>query len=139
MYHIDVDDTLEIIPYKFKHLQDLNSLLASNSHPEVDNKTLPKIGYIVYLNKVPIAAGFLRRLEPCYAQIDTLCSNKYFGSIHRHNGIKMIVDTLIDEAKRLKLDGLICHTKDTGVLNRAKDLGFHEINEKIIGLPLKRT
>ncbi len=98
---------------------------------------MPKIGYIVYKGKVAIAAGFLRRLEPCYAQIDTLCSNKFMGSIIRHEGIKTVVEALIDEAKRLKLEGLICHTRDAGVMKRAEALGFHTIDEKIIGLPLK--
>lgn len=100
-------------------------------------RTLPKIGYIVFSGNTPIAAGFLRRLEPCYAQIDTLVSNPYFGSIIRHAGITMIVDTLIADAKRLKLDGLICHTASPDVLKRAEALGFHVVEQKIIALPLK--
>lgn len=128
---------IQIFPFKFKHLKDLNELLISNNHPPSEMRTLPKIGYIVYLNKTPIAAGFLRRLEPCYAQIDTLCTNKYMGSIVRNQGIMTIVNTLLDEAKRLKLEGLICHSNDEGVLKRAKDLNFHMIDEKIIALALK--
>jgi len=99
-------------------------------------KTLPKIGYIVLLGKVPIAVGFLRRLEPCFAQIDTLTSNKYLGSIVRHQGITMVVDELIAHAKALNLKGIIAHTSSPDVLKRAQTLGFHEIKEKIIGLIL---
>ncbi len=135
--HLNHLDNIQILPFKHKYLKDLNSLLESNGHPTAETRTLPKIGYIVYLNKTPIAAGFLRKLEPCYAQIDTLCSNKFLGSIVRHQGISMVVDTLISEAKRLKLEGIVCHTKDKGVLTRAEALGFHIIDEKIIGLPLR--
>lgn len=89
------------------------------------------------MNKTPIAAGFLRRLEPCFAQIDTLASNAYLGSQVRHTGIAKVVDQLIMDAKALKLQGIISHTKDSGVLKRAEALGFHLIDEKIIALPLK--
>lgn len=133
---------LEIYPFRFKHLKHLHELLESNQYEGVSlitMRTLPKLGYIIFLDKTPIAAGFLRRLEPCFAQIDTLCSNKYFGSLIRHTGVEMIVDTLIADAKRLKLEGLICHTKDAGVLKRAESLGFHVIPETIIGLPIKQT
>lgn len=101
-------------------------------------RTLPKIGYIATLgNKTPIAAGFLRRLEPCYAQIDTLVSNAYFGSIIRHEGIQKVVDSLIEEARRLKLEGIVCHTQDKGTLARAEALGFHIVPQTIIALSLQ--
>lgn len=99
-------------------------------------KTLPKIGYIAYMGKTPIAAGFLRRLEPCFAQIDTLCSNKYYGSLVRHEGIKVVVELLLDEAKRLKLKGILALTSDNGVFKRASEIGFKPINEAAIGLSL---
>lgn len=99
-------------------------------------RTLPKIGYIATLDKIPVAAGFLRRLEPCYAQIDTLCSNPYFGSIIRHEGIKLVVDQLIADAKRLKLEGIIATTANLGILQRAEALGFKLIPQTLIGLRL---
>ncbi len=86
--------------------------------------------------KVPIAAGFLRRLEPCFAQIDTLASNAYFGAVLRNEGLTKIVDTLIADAKALKLKGIISHTNNQGILDRAKSLGFHTVNQTIIALPL---
>ena len=131
---------ITIHPFKFKHLKLLHEMLDSNQYEGVSliqMKTLPKIGYIVLLGKTPVAAGFLRRLEPCYAQIDTLCSNKFLGSIIRHQGVSTIVDALIEDAKRLKLEGIICHTKHKDVLTRAEALGFHIIPETIIALPIR--
>lgn len=130
---------ITIQPFKHKHLKDLYEILESNQYEGVSlitTKTLPQIGYVVYSDKTPIAAGFLRRLEPCYAQIDTLCSNKFLGSIIRHQGISMVVDTLIKDAKKLKLHGIICHTKSNDVLKRAEALGFHILQETIIALPI---
>lgn len=100
-------------------------------------KTLPKIGHIALMNGQPIAAGFLRRLEPCYAQIDTLVSNAYFGSQIRHIGVSKVVEALIQDAKSLKLEGLIALSSDVGTLERAKSLGFHIVEQKIIALPIK--
>lgn len=100
-------------------------------------KALPKVGYIALMNNQPIAAGFLRRLEGGYGQLDTLVSNPYFGSQVRHEGVKRVVDMLLQSAKDLKLHGLISYTNDSGILLRAKDLGFTEIDQKVIVLPLK--
>ena len=100
-------------------------------------QTLPKIGFIAFLGDQPIAAGFLRRLEPCFAQIDTLVSSAHFGSQIRHQGIQAVVTCLINEAKRLKLEGILALTKDEGTLSRAEGLGFHVINGvKAIALPI---
>lgn len=130
---------LSIIAFKFKHLQDLIDLHVSQSSPTANHlsmKTLPKIGYVVYLGKTPIASGFLRRVEGNVALIDTLVSNGHFGSRIRHQAISLVVDTLLNEAKRLKLDGILAHTKDAGVLSRAQALGFHIVPETLIGLAL---
>lgn len=100
-------------------------------------KTLPKIGYIAYIDSMPVAAGFLRRVEPCYAQIDTLVTNAYCGNILRNEGIAKIVDLLLEDAKKLKLEGIIAHTKDKGTLLRAQALGFHIVPQTIIALSLQ--
>lgn len=103
----------------------------------ISYRTLPKIGYIASIGSIPVAAGFLRRLEPNFAQIDTLVSNAFCGALLRNEGIKLVVDTLIEEAKRLKLEGIICHTQDKGIIKRAEDLGFHIVPQTIIALSLQ--
>ena len=135
-----VKDEISLTPFKFRHYNDLISLLESQNYPNIKLitfLTLPKTGYIAYLGKEPIAAGFLRRLEPCYAHLDTLISNGYFGSKVRHEGVSKVVDALILEAKRLKLEGIVATTKDAGVLKRAEGLGFKVVPQTIIALEVK--
>lgn len=133
---------VSVVPFKYKYLQQLIELHEANKYPHthlISMKTLPKIGYISLLNgQQPLAAGFLRRLEGGYAQIDTLVSNPYFGSLLRHEGIKLVVDTLLEEAKRLDLTGIVAFTNDQGVLKRAENLGFVELNQKVIALNLTK-
>jgi hypothetical protein len=131
---------IEVIPFKFTHLPLLLEMLEDHNTPwssKVSMKSLPKIGYIALLNKQPVAAGFLRRVE-CdeVAQIDCLTSNPWFGSIIRHAGVTDVVNRLIDDAKLLKLQGIIAFTKDSGVLTRAKELGFNLIDESLIVLKI---
>lgn len=134
-----LDNELSVVPFRYKYLKALHDILNSNEYlgiSEVNMKTLPKTGYMVLMNGHPIAAGFLRRVEGGYAQIDTLTSNRYFGSQIRHLGIKLVVETLVNEAKTLKLKGIIAFTKDEGILKRAKEIGFIEPKETIIALKL---
>jgi hypothetical protein len=130
---------INLIPFKHKHLPLVLELLKSRQYvgiSDITTKTLPKIGYIAMLGDQPVACGFLRRLEPFYAQLDTLSSSAYFGSDIRHLGINKCVFALIDDAKRLKLKGIISHTSDPGILSRAQSIGFHIVEQTIIAKPL---
>lgn len=133
------DPLVNVVPFKFKHLPLLLEMLKSRDYlhiSQVNMKTLPKIGYIALIKNQPIAAGFLRKVEGGYAQIDGLTSSPYFGSNLRNEGISKIVDMLISDAKDLKVHGIISFTEDEGVLKRAKVLGFQVVNQVIITLPL---
>lgn len=130
-----------IVPFKFKYLPFLLEMHQSQGYDSIsaiNMRTLPKIGFIALMGDQPIAAGFLRRLEPCYAQLDTLVSNAYFGSQIRHQGVSLVVDELIKEAKRLKLEGILALTQDAGVLKRAADLGFHVVDQSVITISLEK-
>ena len=132
---------ISIVPFRFKYLKALHDLLGSNDYlgiSDVNMKTLPKIGYIALRGGHPIAAGFLRRVEGGYAQLDTLTTNKYMGSIIRHEGINKVVDALIQDAKDLQLRGIIAFSRDYSIIKRAEDLGFHTLGEqKLFALKLK--
>lgn len=133
---------VSIVPFKFKHFKDLvdmHETQKSEITELLEYKTLPKIGYIAYLGTIPVAAGFLRRLEPCFAQIDTLVANKFCGSIIRNQGIDLVVDNLLQDAKRLKLKGIIAHTENESTITRAKALGFHIVPQTIIALSLQES
>lgn len=99
---------------------------------DIQMDTLPKTGYIAMVGDMPIAAGFLRRVEPHFAQIDTLVTNAYAGSILRNKGIELIVDELISDANRLNLKGILALTANEGILLRAEKLGFHIVPQTVI-------
>ncbi len=119
---------ISIIPFKFKNFNDLRELHHLQKYPQISEikmKTLPKIGYIAYLGDSPIAAGFLRRVEGGFAQLDTFVSNPHFGSQVRHIGIEGVKSALLEEAKVLKLEGIIVLTDDGSIISRAVDTGFN--------------
>jgi hypothetical protein len=113
-------------------LEMLESQEALHISQTITSKNLPKIGFIAFFGSQPVAAGFLRKLEPTYCQIDTLVSMGLLGSLIRHQGVTGVVAALLDEAKRLKLDGIMAITTDSSVLKRAKELGFTIFPQSII-------
>ncbi len=137
---MDTQLDISVVPFKHKYLPLLLEMLVDRQYvglKDINMKILPKIGYICLFNNQPIAAGFLRRVEGGFAQIDGLTSNPYFGSKIRHIGISKVVSQLIEDAKDLKLNGLIGFTSDLGVIARAEDLGFHKVKQTIIALRLE--
>lgn len=131
-------DEINILPFKCKYLPLLHEMLEAQGYPnpkEITMRTLPKIGYIAMINNQPVAAGFLRKVEcNVIAQIDGLTSNPYFGSILRHVGINKVLDSLILDAKQLKLKGIVAFTSDETVLKRAEAIGFHKVEHSIVSL-----
>jgi hypothetical protein len=116
-----------------KLLQEM--LVSQDYNVPVLDTSVPKIGYIAMLGDQPIAACFLRRVEcDVVAQIDGLTSNKHFGSVLRHEAISQIVETLINEAKTLKLQGLIAFTTDLTIVNRFEATGFITLNHNLLSL-----
>lgn len=123
-----------ILNFQEQHLKDLHYMHSTqksdSSHIHLDS--LPQTGLIVYSDCKPLCAGFVRLLEPCFAQLDGLVSNADLSSETRHKALDFLVNRLIHSAKSKGLKGLICHTKDEGILKRAESIGFHVVNEKII-------
>lgn len=117
-------------------LANLHSTWGQDTDFLFETNGLPQIGYVASEGAIIVAAGFLRRLEGGYAQIDTLVTNRDLPSDMRHEGLTKLVDKLIFHAKHMQLKGLICMTKDEGILSRAQSLGFKVIDQKVIGLSL---
>ena len=131
---------VSVTPFKFKHFPLLLDMLRSQNYLQIDTityRTLPKIGYLAMIDgKIPVAAGFLRKLEPCYGQIDTLVSYAHYGSIIRHYGITKVVDSLMADAKKQHMQGILALTEDPSVVKRAKEIGFNIIPQLLIGTQL---
>jgi hypothetical protein len=130
---------IEVSPYQESHFDLLLMLHETQSSPTVNDltpETLPKIGYVAMEGAVPVAMGFLRMIEGGFAQIDTLVSNGDLPSEMRHEGLTKLVDRIIETAKEKQLLGLMCLTRDEGILNRAESLGFHRLFMIPIGLNL---
>lgn len=133
----ELDIEISIVPFKYKHYDMLIDMLTAQKYKGISYitfKSLPKIGYIALRKGTPVAAGFLRRLEGNMAHFDGLTTNPFLGSIIRNQGISSIVNTLINEAKSIGLDGIVATTNDESVLKRAESLGFTLVPQKIIAL-----
>lgn len=88
------------------------------------------------VDAIPVAAGFLRRVEGGYGQLDTFATNPYLGSKLRHEGINLIWNALLDEAKSLELVGLLAFSRDSGILSRAQSQGFQTVSDTLLVLNL---
>jgi hypothetical protein len=52
----------------------------------------------------------------------------------RHEGVTAVVEAIIESAKQLKLKGIISFTRDKGILDRAKAIGFKDNDQHVITL-----
>lgn len=124
-----------------KHLEPLEMMHIAHEYKDMEaisQEVLPNIGYICYSNQEYqyVAAGFLRMVEGGYAQIDTLVTNPAIEPSIRHEAINLLVSTLIQRAKELKLKGIYALTLQKDIIERAEATGFRVIDHKVVALRL---
>lgn len=127
---------MNCLPFKFQHYELITDMLKAQKSllaDDISYQILPKIGYICIYGKQAIAAGFLRRVEGGFGQLDTFVTNPYFGSKLRNQAINAITDCLLEDAKSLKMLGIILTTSEHSIQQRAKERGFIIIDAIIMG------
>lgn len=85
---------------------------------------LPSIGYMVYSNYVPVAAGFLRRCEGNISLLDSLIADPECSFEVRNACIDLLVSHLLSEAKKYDIKRVISYSVNVRTLERSKKHGF---------------
>lgn len=97
---------------------------------------LPEVGFIAFERDEPIAAAFLRRVEPNHAQLDGLITNTLSQSALRHEAIDLVVTACIEKAKELKIKQILAFSIDEGTLKRSEKHRFVKLPHTVIALTL---
>lgn len=116
-------DNIEIIRFSYNHIKLVQGWLQT--HGKSDNVTkIPQIGYVATSSDGPIAAGFLRDCDGVFGIIDGLVSNPKASSEARDQALDMITEKIIEQAKDMKLDGIVAWSNHKNTLLRASRHGF---------------
>lgn len=98
---------------------------------------IPEYGYVTFVNDIPTAMAFLRRVEGGYAQLDGLTSNPMQSSEARHQAIDLVVNRIKYQCKELEIKHLIAFSSDNSTLLRSKSHGFTSMGDhKVIVLSI---
>jgi hypothetical protein len=97
---------------------------------------LPEIGTIAIYKELGIAAAFLRKVEPNFALIDNLITNPEALAHLRHEAIDECIKSVIEKAKKLKIEKLFAYTIEPTVLERSVKYGFEKLPHTLIGVSL---
>lgn len=115
----------------------LNYWLEKRGHQQVEEDSLPKIGYIVLDDDAPICVGFLRRCEGNFGFLDGLATNPEVPGPIRHVAIDALVTKIIMKATEIGLTNLIAWSLDKGTLERSETHGFVKSPYTLITKDLK--
>lgn len=97
---------------------------------------LPEYGVMAFEHDLPIAAGFLRKVEGGYAMLDSLITNPNAPPDIRNVILDRVTTKLIDTARRNKLKALIANSLDKNTLMRSAKHGFTSLPHTLIVLNL---
>lgn len=130
---------IKLIKYQKKHYDiviGLHKSQGSHLANVLKPNDIPRLGYLITINNVPIGAGFLRKVEGGYCLFDTLVTNGTVSSNIRHQALCILVDKIIEMAKIYKFKGILAYTMDKGILSRAQSIGFKVVDQTLMSLVL---
>lgn len=127
-----------IRPYDTADKMYLGTMLRQRKLEDEDAlRCLPETGYIVFHDNFPVAAGFLRRVEGGFAQMDSYISDPTAPSEQRNEALDLITEALISRAKELELRGIVAFSVDQNTISRSLRHGFIAHNHVVITKELK--
>ena len=98
--------------------------LKERGHPIPKLSEVPAIGWIALNDHHLVAMAFLRRMEGGHALMDGLVTNPEALPNHRHEGLKLAVNKVIQTAKELGIQQIIAFTTEESVVKRSITHGF---------------
>lgn len=99
---------------------------------------LPKVGIIALTeDNMPIAAGFLRKIEGGYGMLDSYITLESIPSKIRNEALDFITMRLIDTAEDLNIYKLIAFSEHESIHNRALAHGFGNMPMHFCVKPMK--
>lgn len=129
----------EIKPFvKSQHMALIAAWMGSRGRRIPPISEMPKVGYVVFLDSYPVAAGFIRKVEGGFGQLDSLVSNPIAPAKTRDAAIDAIVTQLLKRAKSMKIPHLLAMSEDENTLVRSEKHGFKKLPLTLIAVDLTK-
>lgn len=116
-----------VIPYSNKtHINYARALLELRGMDFSFLEELPEHGLIALEQGMPVALGFIRRVEGSYAMVDSYVTNPNYSSETRHKALDRITKKLLSWCKANHISKVLSFSSDGGIISRAINNGFQK-------------
>lgn len=107
------------------HKSDLVEMLRSRDMPVGLADTLPRFGFVAYMDKLPVAAGFTRDIEGGMLMLDSYVSHAVMPGAVRNIALNNITEALLTQGAFQRKHLILAFTKDENTHLRTFARGFH--------------
>lgn len=125
--------------YRF-HIEDdlafINSWLSKRGLDHWPKSELPALGYMVYSNYIPVAAGFLRECEGNVAIFDSLVADPDCRFEIRDSCIDLLVKHMLRAAREKGFKKILGYSVNKRTLERSLNHGFATQPHTVISISL---
>jgi len=127
---------MKLIRFTHKHISYVEEMLELRDMDKAILKDLPQIGYICFHHAVPIAIGFIRRVEGPYVMLDSYMTNPMFAPELRNTALDKITESLLYYAKKNNVIKVLAFSLDANTIQRALRHGFVQHSHVFTSLTL---
>lgn len=99
-------------------------MLTKRELPQTLLIELPEIGYIAFHYQIPIAVGFIRRIEGDYVMLDSYLTDPNAKPEDRDNALDSITNKLINHCRNHNVNKILAFSLDDNTTKRALKHGF---------------
>lgn len=116
------------------HYEFVKKWWLSSGWDPVDKDYLSPVGYITYVDEVPVSAGWLyMAVGARIAMVEYIVGNPLVRKAPRSAGINALIDILKTHAKQVGVEKIFMTTKNQVLISRLKNQGF-KAEENMTGL-----
>lgn len=102
----------------------------------IPDSFLPNVGKIVRIEEVPVCAGFLYRTDSLICILEWVISDKKSDRIIREQALDLLIETLIEVAKKAGFKMIHTSIKHPRLIERMKKHGFSINDEGMTNMSL---
>lgn len=117
-----------------KHQEYAKKLLSYRNMAVTLSNDLPEYGLIALEQGLPVAMGFIRRIEGPYIMLDSYISDPHIKSEIRHRALDIITQKLIKWGQTHGMTKVFSFSEDSSIITRASRHGMVEMPDFVFQL-----
>ena len=116
------------------HYEIISKWWKDQRWPIIPLSHLPKVGFVIYFDQIPVIAGWLYKSDSAFAHLEWIVANPEVRGFRRSECFKALVDRVKRAANEMGFKSIITSVQNRSLIKRLKSSDFTVTDEGMTNL-----